>query len=78
MRVVEVKGPGLSKRAQQLISQLPQPWHRTSYFEPIIDIFNDGSVYAVSASGHINRHINLLYRLEDRRYIYLAYDTCYD
>jgi glyoxylase-like metal-dependent hydrolase (beta-lactamase superfamily II) len=68
----------LSTQAQQLVSYLSQPWHRMGHFESVIDIFNDGSVYIVSAPGHINGHINLLCRLEDGRHIYLAGDACHD
>ncbi|KAH7252796.1 beta-lactamase-like protein [Fusarium tricinctum] len=68
----------LSTRAQQLVSRLSQPWHRMGFFESVIDIFNDGSVYVVSAPGHINGHVNLLCRLEDGRHVYLAGDACHD
>ncbi|OJJ31591.1 hypothetical protein ASPWEDRAFT_747560 [Aspergillus wentii DTO 134E9] len=47
-------------------------------FPNTMDIFRDGSVYIVSAPGHLDGHINLLVRLESGKYVYLAGDACHD
>ncbi|OPB39135.1 hypothetical protein A0O28_0048410 [Trichoderma guizhouense] len=43
-----------------------------------LDFFGDGSLYVVDTPGHIYGHVNLLARLGERRYVYLAADCCHD
>ncbi|KAK7417700.1 hypothetical protein QQX98_004356 [Neonectria punicea] len=68
----------LEPRTQELARHFTKPWQRKGHFEAVLDVFNDGSVYIVSAPGHLDGHINLLCRLEARKYIYLAGDACHD
>jgi glyoxylase-like metal-dependent hydrolase (beta-lactamase superfamily II) len=55
-----------------------RPWQRIGLFEAAMDIFGDGSLYAVSAPGHLDGHLNLLCRLSSGKYVYLAGDSCHD
>ncbi|KAF7556603.1 hypothetical protein G7Z17_g1358 [Cylindrodendrum hubeiense] len=68
----------LEPQTAQLVHHFSKPWQRKGYFEAVMDIFNDGSVYIVSAPGHLDGHINILCRLDDGRHIYLAGDACHD
>ncbi|KAL6804897.1 beta-lactamase-like protein [Trichoderma sp. SZMC 28013] len=43
-----------------------------------LDFFGDGSLYVVDTPGHIYGHVNLLARLGERRWAYLAADCCHD
>ncbi|KAL7810604.1 beta-lactamase-like protein [Trichoderma gracile] len=43
-----------------------------------LDFFGDGSLYVVDTPGHIYGHVNLLARLGERRFVYLAGDCCHD
>jgi glyoxylase-like metal-dependent hydrolase (beta-lactamase superfamily II) len=68
----------LSAQAQRLAGYFSRPWHRKGHFEAVLDVFDDGSMYVVSAPGHIDGHINLLCRLENGKHVYLAGDSCHD
>ncbi|KAJ3547158.1 hypothetical protein NM208_g1652 [Fusarium decemcellulare] len=68
----------LSPEVQRLTGYFSQPWHRKGRFEAVMDIFSDGSLYVVSAPGHIDGHINLLCRLANGQHVYLAGDACHD
>ncbi|KAJ9644668.1 hypothetical protein H2199_003631 [Coniosporium tulheliwenetii] len=54
------------------------PWHPFSSLPHTIDFFGDGSLYIVSAPGHLPGHINLLCRTAVDRYVYLAGDAYHD
>ena len=43
-----------------------------------LDLFQDGSVFILPAPGHLPGHINLLCRVGQRRWIYLAGDAFHD
>jgi glyoxylase-like metal-dependent hydrolase (beta-lactamase superfamily II) len=62
----------------QLDVNFNQSWKQTSIFESTLDLFGDGSVYVVSAPGHLPGHLNLLCRVEGGKYIYLAGDSVHD
>lgn len=53
-------------------------WRSKGLFQHTLDIFGDGSLYIVSAPGHLDGHINLLCRKSDKEYVYLAGDACHD
>ncbi|BCS24983.1 MBL fold metallo-hydrolase [Aspergillus puulaauensis] len=53
-------------------------WKPLGPFPHAMDVFGDGSVYVISAPGHLDGHINLLCRKADGRYVYLAGDACHD
>ncbi|KFZ16140.1 hypothetical protein V501_02373 [Pseudogymnoascus sp. VKM F-4519 (FW-2642)] len=55
-----------------------QPWLQKGVFPSTMDLFGDGSVFVVSAPGHLPGHLNLLCRLENGDYVYLAGDSCHD
>ncbi len=57
-----------------------RPWRAVGILPNAIDIFDDGSVYIVSAPGHLPGHLNLLCRVsvQPDRYVYLAGDSCHD
>jgi glyoxylase-like metal-dependent hydrolase (beta-lactamase superfamily II) len=57
-----------------------RPWRAVNIFPNAIDIFDDGSVYIISAPGHLPGHLNLLCRVsvQPAKYIYLAGDSCHD
>lgn len=66
---------GGSSQHAELFSK---PWAAKGPFKATLDVFGDGSVYIVSAPGHLDGHINLLCRLEPGKYVYLAGDACHD
>lgn len=68
----------LDPKSSQRASLLSRNWERKGLFEAAMDVFGDGSLYIVSAPGHLDGHINLLCRLESRKYVYLAGDACHD
>ncbi|KAH7118346.1 beta-lactamase-like protein [Dactylonectria macrodidyma] len=74
----EEDGIYLEPQTQQLVGHFTKPWQQKGHFEAVMDVFNDGSVYIVSAPGHLDGHINLLCRLEDGSHVYLAGDACHD
>lgn len=68
----------ISPPTQHLVGSFSQPWHRMGHLDAVMDIFGDGSMYVVSAPGHIDGHINLLCRLKNGKHVYLAGDSCHD
>ncbi|KAL3478041.1 beta-lactamase-like protein [Aspergillus californicus] len=67
--------PPTRERATTLFSKA---WNPIGPFPQGMDIFGDGSVYLISAPGHLDGHINLLCRRPDGKYLYLAGDACHD
>lgn len=67
--------PKTGEYAKNLFSR---PWKPLGAFRHAMDVFGDGSVYVISAPGHLDGHINLLCRKADGRYVYLAGDACHD
>lgn len=53
-------------------------WKALGPLSNTFDIFDDGSVLLVDAPGHLDGHINLLCRVADGSYVYLAGDSCHD
>lgn len=51
------------------------PWTPLGPFPAAMDILGDGSVYVIPSPGHLQGHINLLCRVEEKRWIYLGGDT---
>ncbi|KAI3318782.1 Metallo-hydrolase/oxidoreductase [Xylariaceae sp. AK1471] len=58
------------------------PWEALDDLPAVLDLFKDGSLYAVDAPGHLPGHINLLARTlnddGDVAWVYLAGDACHD
>lgn len=56
------------------------PWKPFSIFPKTIDLFQDSSIYIISAEGHLPGHLNLLCRISTNptKYVYLAGDACHD
>lgn len=69
---------GVPEQTQRLAQLFSQAWRRKGVFDATIDIFGDGSLYVISAPGHLDGHINLLCRKADGSYVYLAGDSCHD
>ena len=58
---------------------IPAPkWQSLGPLPHTIDLFGDGSLFIVSAPGHLAGHINLLCRIGTDRYVYLAGDAFHD
>ncbi len=53
-------------------------WQPLAGFPAVLDFFGDGSLYIIDSPGHLYGHVNLLARLEERRYVYLGGDCCHD
>ncbi|KAL6867102.1 Metallo-hydrolase/oxidoreductase [Trichoderma novae-zelandiae] len=53
-------------------------WKPLDELPNTLDFFGDGSLYVVDTPGHIYGHVNLLARLGERRWVYLAGDCCHD
>ncbi|KAL3462304.1 beta-lactamase-like protein [Aspergillus heterothallicus] len=67
--------PSTSVHARDLFSNA---WKPIGPFPHGMDILGDGSVYIISAPGHLDGHVNLLCRRRDGKYFYLAGDACHD
>lgn len=56
-----------------------RPWKPLGDLLPsTLDVFGDGSVHVVDAPGHFPGHIDLLARVGDSQWVYLAGDACHD
>ena len=53
-------------------------WKPLGPFPHTLDLVGDGSIYVVSAPGHLPGHINLLCRTSPTKWIYLGGDTFHD
>ena len=53
-------------------------WQRLAHFPDAIDLFEDGSIYIISAPGHLQGHVNLLARTGPSSWTYLGGDACHD
>lgn len=53
-------------------------WRRLAHFPDAIDLLGDGSIYIISAPGHLQGHINLLARTGPTSWTYLGGDACHD
>lgn len=42
------------------------------------DFLGDGALYVVDAPGHLPGHVNVLARVGEKRWVYLAGDACHD
>lgn len=73
-----VTNAAISSKTQGQLKLFSKPWEPKGLFPDTMDIFGDGSLYIVSAPGHLDGHINLLCRKEDGSYVYLAGDACHD
>jgi glyoxylase-like metal-dependent hydrolase (beta-lactamase superfamily II) len=67
-----------SSRTKEHQKLFQKPWTAKAVLPQTIDIFDDCSVYVVSAPGHLDGHINLLCRQASGEYVYLAGDSCHD
>ena len=53
-------------------------WKPLGPFPLTLDLVGDGSIYVVSAPGHLPGHINLLCRASPNKWVYLGGDTFHD
>ena len=53
-------------------------WRKVLHFPAAIDVFGDESLFIVNAPGHLEGHVNLLARLGQKQWVYLAGDACHD
>ncbi len=53
-------------------------WKPLGPFPHTLDLVGDGSLYVVSAPGHLPGHINLLCRVSPNKWVYLGGDTFHD
>ena len=53
-------------------------WQELLHFPHAIDVFSDGSLYIISAPGHLQGHVNVLARTSPTRWVYLGGDGCHD
>jgi len=69
-----------NKRTPSLGSRIKQEdlVYRALEFLDVIDIFGSGLVYLVDAPGHLQGHQNLLVKLSDSKWLYLAGDAAHD
>lgn len=53
-------------------------WEPLGPFPHTLDLVGDGSIYVISAPGHLPGHINLLCRTSPTKWVYLGGDTFHD
>ncbi|VUC34494.1 unnamed protein product [Clonostachys rosea] len=52
-------------------------WKQFRTLKNAIDLFGDGSIYVIDSPGHIIGHLNLLVRVAQSQWVYLAGDACH-
>ncbi|CAI4215833.1 unnamed protein product [Parascedosporium putredinis] len=60
-----------------LIRGIQHRWKAFGPFPNAMDLFGDGSIYIVDSPGHLPGHLNLLARIGDASWVYLAGDACH-
>ncbi len=89
MRTVQLSDPKTTTAGDEAVasafsrlstvpSGLSQPWKPFGSLPATLDLFGDGSIYIVDAPGHLPGHINLLVRVNQDQWVYLAGDSCHD
>lgn len=89
-RVIELQGPRrpgsesdggsarlANPRLAQLVPGVSHDWKPLGPFENAIDLFGDGLIFIVDSPGHLIGHTNLLVRVAEDQYVYLAGDACH-
>ena len=72
--IIHINGHGTSSKSRTQSSD----WKPLGPFPHTLDLVGDGSIYVVSAPGHLPGHINLLCRVSPTKWIYLGGDTFHD
>ena len=75
--VTHIKGINGDSESQTHSSS-SSDWKPLGPFPHTLDLVGDGSIYVVSAPGHLPGHINLLCRTSPRKWVYLGGDTFHD
>ncbi|KAH8797955.1 beta-lactamase-like protein [Xylogone sp. PMI_703] len=52
-------------------------WESVGRIPYAVDMFNDEMVYIVHSPGHVPGHLNMLVRISDQKWVYLAADACH-
>ncbi|KAB8349484.1 hypothetical protein FH972_023511 [Carpinus fangiana] len=65
-------------RSTELPSTTEREWKALGPFPHALDLFGDGSCYAIDTPGHLPGHTNLLCRVGPGRWKYLGGDVCHD
>jgi glyoxylase-like metal-dependent hydrolase (beta-lactamase superfamily II) len=64
-------------RLEDFFGSSAATWRPLMPFHHAIDLFADGSLYVISAPGHLQGHVNVLARIGSDRWLYLAGDACH-
>ena len=85
VRAVELSPPAVETLALEDRGSLPNfmlggnsKWEALGPFPAAVDVLGDGSVYAISAPGHLPGHTNLLCRTGAKEWTYLGGDAFHD
>lgn len=66
-----------TKGLDTLIRGVDHSWKPLGPFDNSIDLFGDGLIFIVDSPGHLTGHLNLLARVSQGQWIYLAGDACH-
>ncbi|KAJ5703010.1 hypothetical protein N7488_010558 [Penicillium malachiteum] len=77
-RTIEIPYNPENHKTDSAVPSFSPAWKEYGILPRTIDIFHDGSVLLVDAPGHLPGHLNILARVEEGKFVYLAGDTCHD
>ncbi|KAI8239222.1 Cytochrome P450 monooxygenase mpaDE [Colletotrichum sp. SAR 10_99] len=60
-----------------IVPNVDHEWRPVGPFPKAIDLFGDGLVYIVDSPGHLMGHLNVLTRVAEKTWVYLAGDACH-
>ncbi|KAA8652814.1 hypothetical protein EYZ11_012332 [Aspergillus tanneri] len=61
----------------RVVPEVSHSWKPLPPFDNAIDVFGDGLLYIVDSPGHLQGHLNVLARVAEARWVYLAGDACH-
>ena len=60
-----------------LVPGVEHQWRELEPFANAIDIYGDGLIYIIDSPGHISGHLNLMAKVGEGQWVYLAGDACH-
>lgn len=66
-----------TKTLDSFISGAEHAWRSLGPFENAVDIFGDGLIYIIDSPGHLPGHLNVVARVSEDQWVYLAGDACH-
>ncbi|KAL3488061.1 beta-lactamase-like protein [Aspergillus germanicus] len=74
---LELPSPVTIPDLHRVVDGVQHAWRPLNPFPNAIDLFGDGSFYIVDSPGHLVGHLNVLAKVRDDHWVYLAGDACH-